>query len=85
MKQQHEGKVSQPMLIAILIVLTFVICFAIWTGTASEDTHAKGEHAEEGHHEEDDHEHANKTETETAHAEEGEIQLTQQQLQEHDL
>ena len=77
MKQHQSGKISQPILISVLIGLTILISLWIWLSNRNEKN--------------DEHEHEGETEqhaeenTEDSHSEEGEIQLTTQQLVEHGL
>ena len=77
MKQHQSGKISQPILISVLIGVTILISLWIWLSNRNEKN--------------DEHEHEGETEqhaeenTEDSHSEEGEIQLTTQQLVEHGL
>lgn len=77
MKQHQFGKISQPILITVLIGLTILISLWIWLSNRNEknDTHE---------HEGETEQHAEEN-TEDSHSEEGEIQLTAQQLVEHGL
>lgn len=77
MKQHQFGKISQPILISVLIGLTILISLWIWLGNRNEknDTHE---------HEDETEQHAEEN-TEDSHREEGEIQLTAQQMVEHGL
>ncbi len=77
MKQHQSGKISQPILISVLIGVTILISLWIWLSNRNEKN--------------DEHEHEGETEqhteenTEDSHSEEGEIQLTTQQMVEHGL
>ena len=77
MKQHQSGKISQPILISVLIGVTIFISLWIWLGNRNEknDTHE---------HEGETEQHAEEN-TEDSHSEEGEIQLTAQQVVEHGL
>jgi cobalt-zinc-cadmium efflux system membrane fusion protein len=70
------GKISQPLMIGLLLLITFLIAVGIWF--SSKDT-TTDEHAHE------ESEHADEPEAEKGHAEEGEIQLTAQQLTEQGI
>ena len=76
MNFKQYGKLSQPLMIAILILVTVVLSVVIWFSTdkkpAEEHGHEEGEHAE-GHG------------SETHHEDEGEIQLSVTQLVEQGL
>ncbi|WP_180123539.1 efflux RND transporter periplasmic adaptor subunit [Acinetobacter sp. YH12097] len=72
MKIKQDGKISQPLMIAVLIGLTLMLCTALWFSTNKSDAD-KTEH--EGEHNE-----ANNSDAEAEHAEEGELQLTAQQM-----
>ena len=72
MKIKQDGKISQPLMIAVLIGLTLMLCTAIWLSTNKSDadkTESEGENGE-----------AKKSDAEAEHAEEGELQLTAQQM-----
>lgn len=93
MKLKQLGKVSQPLMVAILAVITLVISTAIWFSSRDsvkdehghdESAHGKEEKSSEGH-AEDEEGHGHEEESEGEHAEEGEIQLTAQQLVEQGL
>ncbi|MCL6247901.1 efflux RND transporter periplasmic adaptor subunit [Acinetobacter sp. ANC 4945] len=77
MKIKQDGKISQPLMIAVLIGLTLMLCTAIWLSTNKSDAD-KTEH--EGEHQE-----ANNSDAEAEHAEEGELQLTAQQMVEQGI
>ena len=77
MKIKQDGKISQPLMIAVLIGLTLMLCTAIWFSTNKSDadkTESEGENSE-----------AKKSDTEAEHAEEGELQLTTQQMVEQGI
>ncbi|RKG46897.1 MULTISPECIES: efflux RND transporter periplasmic adaptor subunit [Acinetobacter] len=77
MKIKQDGKISQPLMIAVLIGLTLMLCTAIWLSTNKSDadkTESEGENSE-----------AKKSDTEAEHAEEGELQLTAQQMVEQGI
>ncbi|UUS62217.1 MULTISPECIES: efflux RND transporter periplasmic adaptor subunit [unclassified Acinetobacter] len=72
MKIKQDGKISQPLMIAVLIGLTLMLCTAIWFSQNKSDadkTESEGEHNE-----------ANDSDAEAEHAEEGELQLSAQQM-----
>ena len=87
MNAKQNGKISQSLMIVVLILITVLVSLAIWLSSkklnlragydegnaeySDEDSSEEG-HAEEGHAEE-------------GHAEEGEIQLTSQQMVEQGL
>ena len=73
------GKISQPLMIGLLLLITFLIALGIWFSSKDKttDEHAHAEHEES--------EHADEPEAEKGHAEEGEIQLTAQQLTEQGI
>ena len=77
MKIKQDGKISQPLMIAVLIGLTLMLCTALWFSTNKSDAD-KTEH--EGEHNE-----ANNSDAEAEHAEEGELQLTAQQMVEQGI
>lgn len=74
MNAKKNGRLSQSLMIAILIVVTILVGIAIWFNTKNtpSDPHAHAEDSDEAHAEE-------------GHAEEGEIQLTSQQMVEQGL
>ena len=77
MKIKQDGKISQLLMIAVLIGLTLMLCTAIWLSTNKSDadkTESEGEHNE-----------ANDSDAEAEHAEEGELQLTAQQMVEQGI
>ena len=73
------GKISQPLMIGFLLLITFLIALGIWFSSKDKitDEHEHTEHEES--------EHADEPEVEKGHAEEGEIQLTAQQLTEQGI
>lgn len=84
MKKPQFGKLSQPVLISILLGLTALISAAIWLSQKDNSKQAHGhddhenEHAETEQHDEHAHQ-------EDEHSSEGEIQLSAQQMVEHGL
>ncbi|WP_180116933.1 efflux RND transporter periplasmic adaptor subunit [Acinetobacter sp. YH12096] len=77
MKIKQDGKISQPLMIAVLIGLTLMLCTAIWLSTNksnADKTESEGENSE-----------AKKNDAEAEHAEEGELQLTAQQMVEQGI
>ncbi|TQR73073.1 efflux transporter periplasmic adaptor subunit, partial [Acinetobacter sp. RF14B] len=81
MNMKQNGKLSQPLMIAILIGVTILVGIAIWFNSKNtpSDPHA---------HEEDHGQHAHAEGSDEAHAEQGEhgaIQLTAQQMAEQGL
>lgn len=98
MKLKQLGKVSQPLMIAILVMITLVISTAIWFSSRDsvKDEHGHDEHGhdEHGHGEEEksaeghtdgEEAHGHEAKSEQGHDDEGEIQLTAQQLVEQGL
>ena len=71
-----NGKLSQPLMIAILIIATVLICLAI--GLSSSDKSKTESSTEEEHHHDEE-------SAEAEHAKEGEIELTAQQMVEQGL
>lgn len=80
MKKYQFGKISQPILISVLIGLTALISVWIWLGNQNEKNDEHGHDGEDEQH--DDH---TKESKEDQHSEEGEIELTAQQMVEHGL
>ena len=80
MKKYQFGKISQPILISVLIGLTALISVWIWLGNQNEKNDEYGHDGEDEQH--DDHAKESK---EDQHSEEGEIELTAQQMVEHGL
>jgi len=79
-KKYQFGKISQPILISVLIGLTALISVWIWLGNQNEKNDEHGNDGEDEQH--DDHAKESK---EDQHSEEGEIELTAQQMVEHGL
>ncbi|MCL6233111.1 efflux RND transporter periplasmic adaptor subunit [Acinetobacter amyesii] len=79
-KKYQFGKISQPILISVLIGLTALISVWIWLGNQNEKNDEHGHDGEDEQH--DDHAKESK---EDQHSEEGEIELTAQQMVEHSL
>lgn len=80
MRKYQFGKISQPILISVLIGLTALISVWIWLGNQNEKNDEHGHDGEDEQH--DDHAKESK---EDQHSEEGEIELTAQQMVEHGL
>lgn len=80
MKKYQFGKISQPILISVLIGLTALISVWIWLGNQNEKNDEHGHDGEDEQH--DDHAKESK---EDQHSEEGKIELTAQQMVEHGL
>jgi cobalt-zinc-cadmium efflux system membrane fusion protein len=78
MNIKQDGKISQPLIIAVLIGLTLIICTAIWF--SQNKATADNEHEEENTDAKD-----KSQQTETEHTEEGELQLTAQQMAEQGI
>ena len=78
MNAKQNGKKSQSLMIAILILITVLVSLAIWL--SSKKTESEGRGYDEGNAEQSD-----KDSSEEGHAEEGEIQLTSQQMVEQGL
>lgn len=78
MKQHQFGKISQPILISVLIGLTIFISLWIWLSNSNEKNDTHDSETDQT----DDHAEENKQD---AHSREGEIQLTAQQIVEHGL
>lgn len=79
-KKYQFGKISQPILISVLIGLTALISVWIWLGNQNEKNDEHGHDGEDEQH--DDHAKESK---EDQHSEEGQIELTAQQMVEHGL
>lgn len=80
MKKYQFGKISQPILISVLIGLTALISVWIWLGNQNEKNDEHGHDGKDEQH--DDHAKESK---EDQHSEEGEVELTAQQMVEHGL
>lgn len=78
MKAKQNGKISQSLMIVVLILITVLVSLAIWL--SSKKTESEGRGYDEGNAEQSD-----KDSSEEGHAEEGEIQLTSQQMVEQGL
>ena len=80
MNFKQKGKVSQSLIILILLLLTGVLSVIIWFSSSHKETDEHGH----GHEEEAETEHGHEQE-EGEHADEGEIQLSTQQMVEQGL
>lgn len=78
MNAKQNGKISQSLMIAILILITVLVSLVIWL--SSKKTESEGRGYDKGNAEQSD-----KDSSEEGHAEEGEIQLTSQQMVEQGL
>lgn len=78
MNAKQNGKISQSLMIVVLILITVLVSLAIWL--SSKKTESEGHGYDEGNAEQSD-----KDSSEEGHAEEGEIQLTSQQMVEQGL
>jgi len=78
MNAKQNGKISQSLMIVVLILITVLVSLAIWL--SSKKTESEGRGYDEGNTEQSD-----KDSSEEGHAEEGEIQLTSQQMVEQGL
>lgn len=78
MNAKQNGKISQSLMIAILILITVLVSLAIWLSSKKTESEGHG-------HEEGNAEHSDEDSSEEGHAEEGEIQLTSQQMVEQGL
>ncbi len=78
MNAKQNGKISQSLMIAILILITVLVSLAIWL--SSKKTESEGRGYDEGNAE-----YSDEDSSEEGHAEEGEIQLTSQQMVEQGL
>ena len=78
MNAMQNGKISQSLMIVVLILITVLVSLAIWL--SSKKTESEGRGYDEGNAEQSD-----KDSSEEGHAEEGEIQLTSQQMVEQGL
>jgi cobalt-zinc-cadmium efflux system membrane fusion protein len=81
MQFKQNGRLSQPLMIAILIAATLIISALIWLGAKKADTgeHGEHEHAEEAAEHDEGHGSAE------GHQDEGELQLSPKQLAEQGL
>lgn len=78
MNAKQNGKISQSLMIVVLILITVLVSLVIWL--SSKKTESEGRGYDEGNAEQSD-----KDSSEEGHAEEGEIQLTSQQMVEQGL
>ena len=78
MNAKQNGKISQSLMIVVLILITVLVSLAIWL--SSKKTESEGRGYDEGNAEQSD-----KDSSEEGQAEEGEIQLTSQQMVEQGL
>lgn len=78
MNAKQNGKISQSLMIAILILITVLVSLVIWLSSKKTESEGHG-------HEEGNAEHSDEDSSEEGHAEEGEIQLTSQQMVEQGL
>lgn len=78
MNAKQNGKISQSLMIVVLILITVLVSLSIWL--SSKKTESEGRGYDEGNAEQSD-----KDSSEEGHAEEGEIQLTSQQMVEQGL
>ena len=78
MNAKQNGKISQSLMIVVLILITVLVSLAIWL--SSKKTESEGRGYDEGNAE-----HSDEDSSEEGHAEEGEIQLTSQQMVEQGL
>ena len=88
MNAKQNGKISQSLMIVVLILITVLVSLAIWL--SSKKTESEGQGYDEGNAEYSDEDsseegHAEEGHAEEGHAEEGEIQLTSQQMVEQGL
>ena len=74
MNAKQNGKISQSLMIVVLILITVLVSLAIWL--SSKKTESEGRGYDEGNAE-----YSDEDSSEEGHAEEGEIQLTSQQMQ----
>lgn len=78
MNAKQNGKISQSLMIVVLILITVLVSLAIWLSSKKTESEGHG-------HEEGNAEHSDEDSSEEGHAEEGEIQLTSQQMVEQGL
>ena len=78
MNAKQNGKISQSLMIVVLILITVLVSLVIWL--SSKKTESEGRGYDKGNAEQSD-----KDSSEEGHAEEGEIQLTSQQMVEQGL
>ena len=78
MNAKQIGKISQSLMIVVLILITVLVSLAIWLSSKKTESEGHG-------HDEGNAEHSDEDSSEEGHAEEGEIQLTSQQMVEQGL
>ena len=78
MNAKQNGKISKSLMIVVLILITVLVSLAIWL--SSKKTESEGQGYDEGNAE-----YSDEDSSEEGHAEEGEIQLTSQQMVEQGL
>ena len=78
MNAKQNGKISQSLMIVVLILITVLVSLAIWLSSKKTESEGHG-------HDEGNAEHSDEDSSEEGHAEEGEIQLTSQQMVEQGL
>ena len=77
MNAKQNGKISQSLMIVVLILITVLVSLAIWLSSKKTESEGRGYEGNAEHSDEDS--------SEEGHAEEGEIQLTSQQMVEQGL
>jgi len=78
MNAKQNGKISQSLMIVVLILITVLVSLAIWLSSKKTESEGRG-------YDEENAEHSDEDSSEEGHAEEGEIQLTSQQMVEQGL
>ena len=78
MNAKQNGKISQSLMIVVLILITVLVSLAIWLSSKKTESEGHG-------YDERNAEHSDEDSSEEGHAEEGEIQLTSQQMVEQGL
>ena len=78
MNAKQNGKISQSLMIVVLILITVLVSLVIWLSSKKTESEGHG-------HDEGNAEHSDEDSSEEGHAEEGEIQLTSQQMVEQGL
>lgn len=78
MNAKQNGKISQSLMIVVLILITVLVSLAIWLSSKKTESEGHG-------HDEGNAEHSDEDSSEEGHTEEGEIQLTSQQMVEQGL
>ncbi len=79
---KENGKISQSLIISILIIVTLLISLSIWWSSNKTQSDEHGDEAKNTEHHDDEH---GKESHEAGHADEGEIILTAQQIVEQGL